>query len=63
MPAREFRLGKDLRRADGVNSDSVINVKITPNKNDIGNKIDVMDDLVIHDSISFKAQLEEYQLQ
>jgi hypothetical protein len=40
MPAREFRFGKDLRRADGVNSDSAINVKITPNKSDIGNKME-----------------------
>ena len=38
MPAREFRLGQDLRRADRVNSDSAINVKITPNESDIGNK-------------------------
>lgn len=40
MPAREFRLGKDLRRADRVNIDSAISVKITPNENDIGNKME-----------------------
>jgi hypothetical protein len=38
MLARKFRLGKDLRRADRVNSDSAINVKVT--LNDIGNKME-----------------------
>jgi hypothetical protein len=55
MPAWGFRLGKDLRRADRVNSDSAINVKITPNKNDVARKWNVMADSVISDSISLEA--------